>query len=241
MITEELILKINQIRKFVTNHNPSIGALTESVVREFLSNHLPKSVSVSSGFILIENSEISRQCDIIIWDSLNYAPIYQNKDIVIVPKASIKCVIEVKTTMNKSIFYSAVDYFKSFKFSHSFKTYLFIVNSCPDNQIGKYLIEFDHPGEYKQWDHDTFAYLPDEIIGLNTSFNMAKDLIPFNSDYYGFTSRFYKNKEGSEISAIQIFLISIYEQIMDYQNEQFKQLNDRSNFEYGRAYELFII
>jgi len=157
LLSDELLLRLNKIRKFVTKHNPTIGSLTESVIREFLSKHLPKSVSVNSGFIIDENLNVSPQCDILIWDSLNYAPIYQNEEIVIIPVSSVKCLIEVKTTINKTIFASAIKYFSAFNFSNNFRKYLFILNCKSNEAISNYLINYNHPGKYKNWDHDTYG------------------------------------------------------------------------------------
>ena len=60
-------------------------------------------VSVEQGFILSQNGKMSKQCDILIYDSHYFAPIYRINDIVVVPSDSVIAIIEVKTTITKKI------------------------------------------------------------------------------------------------------------------------------------------
>ncbi len=46
LVSQELLGKLAQIRAYITKHNPTIGVLTEEIVRDFLSTHLPNVVSV---------------------------------------------------------------------------------------------------------------------------------------------------------------------------------------------------
>ena len=113
LISEELLIKLHQIKCFVKKHNLTIGILTEEILRSFLKDYLPKSISVSQGFIIYTNGNLSKQCDIIIYDSMNYAVKYKINDIVIVPFDSVICVIEVKTTITKSIFHKTIENFET--------------------------------------------------------------------------------------------------------------------------------
>ncbi|MEX0902343.1 MAG: DUF6602 domain-containing protein [Pseudohongiellaceae bacterium] len=128
-VSQELLGKLAQVRSHITRHNPTIGVLTEEVVREFLRTHLPKRVSVEQGFVIAADGELSRQCDILIYDSQMYAPLYRINDIVIVPSESVIALIEVKTTISRAIFHRAIDYFKALRYLENAKTYLFIFNS----------------------------------------------------------------------------------------------------------------
>lgn len=43
----------------------------------------------------------SRQLDIVIYDRIDYAPVFREGDLVVVPPASVRAAIEVKTNLNK--------------------------------------------------------------------------------------------------------------------------------------------
>ena len=113
-VSAELQSKLAQVRSYITKHNPTIGVLTEEILRDFLKNHLPNLVSVEQGFVMSRDGEISKQCDILVYDSQTYAPFFRVNDIVVVPSESVIAVIEVKTTITKQIFHGVIDYFSSF-------------------------------------------------------------------------------------------------------------------------------
>ncbi len=216
LVSEELLNKLNQTRQFVKKHNPTIGLLTEEILRSFLKKYLPNSISVEQGFIISQNGKMSKQCDILIYDSNNYAPFYRINDIVIVPSESVIAVIEVKTSINKQIFHSVVDYFSNIGSITNAKKHLFIYNSCEISKIKDYLHSYKHKGDYKHFDHDTFELLPDEITGINQSYNLKRDYVISNRDSMGYSSYFYKKEKGMEISALQIFYLSVYSSVIEY-------------------------
>ncbi|ADC62052.1 DUF6602 domain-containing protein [Allochromatium vinosum] len=197
------------VKSYVTKHNPTIGVLTEEIIRSFLKSHLPNLVSVEQGFVINEKGELSKQCDILIYDSQSYAPLYRINDIVIVPSESVLAVIEVKTTINKKFFHGAIDFFKSFDCLPNAKKYLFIFNSKNIKDIGSYLHSYKHEGDYQLFDHDSFQFLPDEITGINKSYHLRKDGVIACSDMIGYSSWFYEDLEGSEINALQHFYSSV--------------------------------
>ena len=60
--------------EYIRNSNPSSGekgAETEIILREFLNAHMPKRFHAGSGFIIDNENKISRQTDVIIYDSLS--------------------------------------------------------------------------------------------------------------------------------------------------------------------------
>lgn len=44
--TKELLNELSQVKTFIKNHNPTIGTLTEEILRNFLRTFLPKGISV---------------------------------------------------------------------------------------------------------------------------------------------------------------------------------------------------
>lgn len=69
LVSQELLIKLAQVKSFITKHNPTIGVLTEEILRDFLKTHLPNFVSVEQGFIMGDDGMLSKQCDILIYDS----------------------------------------------------------------------------------------------------------------------------------------------------------------------------
>ncbi len=225
LVSKELLNKLDQIRQFVKRHNPTIGVLTEEILRSFLKAYLPKSVSVEQGFILSKEGNISKQCDILIYDSYLFAPFYRINDIVIVPYDSVIAVIEVKTTLTKSIFHNVINYFENISFITEARKYLFIYNSCDINNLDMYFRSFKHKGDYQQFDHDTFLFLPDEITGLNNSYHLSKDSVNGDRDEIGYSSYFFNNEKGTEINALQNFYISVYSLIEAY-NYRYRNVDE---------------
>lgn len=228
LVSQELLIKLAQVKSFITKHNPTIGVLTEEILREFLKTHLPSFVSVEQGFIIGDDGMLSKQCDILIYDSQSYAPLYRVNNIVVVPSESVVAVIEVKTTINKIIFHNVIDYFKSFDYLPNAKTYLFIFNSNSIDKIGGYLHSYKHEGSYQFFDHDTFQYLPDEITGINKSFHLCKDSVISDKDMIGYSSWFYEDSKGSEINALQHFYKSVSEVVDSYISKNYRNIKHQS-------------
>ncbi|MFC6673699.1 DUF6602 domain-containing protein [Marinobacterium aestuariivivens] len=231
-VSQELLIKLAQVKSYITKHNPTIGVLTEEILRGFLKDHLPQLVSVEQGFIINDKGELSKQCDILIYDSQLFAPLYRVNDIVVVPSESVLAVIEVKTTINKNIFHKVIDYFKSFDYLPNAKTYLFIFNSNSIEKIGDYFHSYEHKGSYQLFDHDTYQYLPDEITGINESFHLCKDSVITNTDMIGYSSWFYEDSKGSEINALQHFYSSIRRVVDSYIEKNYRSVNFKEKNDY---------
>ncbi len=231
-VSHELLSKLAQVKSYITKHNPTIGVLTEEIIRDFLKTHLPKLVSIEQGFILNKNGNLSRQCDILIYDSQSYAPFFRINNIVVVPAESVLAVIEIKTTINKQIFHGVIDYFKSFDYLENARTYLFIFNSSTIDKIDSYFHSYKHEGDYQFFDHDTFQLLPDEITGINESFHLKKDYVILDRDTIGYSSWFYEDSEGLDINALQQFYLSLYSLVESYIESNFKKIKieNRSNY-----------
>lgn len=211
-VTQQLHSKIQQAKAYITKHNPTTGALAEAVLREFLREHLPCGVGVEEGFIIGPDGWLSKQCDIIIYDSHRFAPFYRAGQLVVVPVESVLAVIEVKTSITKPVFYDVIRYFESFKtVSAEFKTYLFMFNAPGWERVDMWFHQYPHPGRHKEFDHDTYHWLPDEIVGLDSSYLLRKSYVIIDRDGLGYMSYFYKDQEGSPISALELFFLSVYE------------------------------
>lgn len=73
-------------------HNGEFGMYREKIVKELLTNILPKRLSIGSGFIITKEGKISTQCDIVIYDS-NNCPLIENEEKQIF--FPIECVVAI--------------------------------------------------------------------------------------------------------------------------------------------------
>jgi len=88
---------------FGGKHWQSVGNYFESIVRNKLVDWIPQRCSIDTGFVVSgEEGKIqrSKQIDIIIWDSQNFAPVFRDRSFVLIHPASLRVAIEVKRTLD---------------------------------------------------------------------------------------------------------------------------------------------
>ncbi len=100
-ISSEIISVKDRLRNFIDDHHwPEDGRYKEVILSDILRKHLPKTVSVGTGFIAAGN-RLSTQIDIIIYR--NDTPLlFQQSDFVIVAPESVLGVIEAKSNIPNS-------------------------------------------------------------------------------------------------------------------------------------------
>ncbi|MFM0330116.1 DUF6602 domain-containing protein [Paraburkholderia strydomiana] len=103
-IASELTSLSERVR-FIIDHGPSVGTYRENLLRNTLRKHLPARYHVATGFIF----GLRKQIDILIYDRVDYAPIFREEDLVIVPPESVRAVIEVKTTLTSENLQSSLE------------------------------------------------------------------------------------------------------------------------------------
>jgi hypothetical protein len=106
-ISEEFSTKVGRLSYF-TKHGPEIGRSHEIILSNFLREYLPKSISVSTGFIYHPTLGTSPQIDILIWNSNDYAPLFTDGGLVVIRPDSAIVAIEVKTSLNKKEIISSI-------------------------------------------------------------------------------------------------------------------------------------
>jgi len=102
------------------NHEPSLGGYKERLLADAIRQSIPKRYEVGTGFVAFPKTksdsststihEISRQLDVIVFDSHEYAPIFRDGDFVVVPPCAVCAVIEVKSTASYSSVRDVVDW-----------------------------------------------------------------------------------------------------------------------------------
>lgn len=86
-----------RVRNLVS-HTGTVGTYRENLLQSLLRKNLPERYHVATGFI----EGCPRQLDVLIYDRLEYAPLFREQDLVVVPQESARAVIEVKTTLTKA-------------------------------------------------------------------------------------------------------------------------------------------
>jgi hypothetical protein len=101
------------------SHYPSIGRYKERLLSKIISEYIPRTYEVGTGFVLFAHEptekraqtpgfdkfnmashSISRQCDIIVFDSSAIPVIFRDDDFVIVRPDGVRAIIEVKGSLN---------------------------------------------------------------------------------------------------------------------------------------------
>jgi len=86
-------------------HWLTVGTYKENLIKSVLGNRLPRKYEVSTGFVLACKNKkrlISRQIDVLIWDSENHAPIFRDGNFVIVSPEACVAAIEVKSKLTQT-------------------------------------------------------------------------------------------------------------------------------------------
>jgi hypothetical protein len=91
-------------------HNLEKGLGNEQSLRDILTDILPRRYGVAKGKVINSSGEMSKQLDIIIYDSLNCPVLFidENKN-QIIPVEGVYGVVEVKTSLTSSILTEAFE------------------------------------------------------------------------------------------------------------------------------------
>lgn len=108
--------ELKLIKYLIKKHNQTIGEFYETILKKFLNEFIPKKFKVGTGFIIdIENNQLSRQVDIIIYEDGKFPPIYQHNDFVIVECNTVLSTIEVKAKIDSENIKDASENMESVK------------------------------------------------------------------------------------------------------------------------------
>ena len=95
-ISRELISIKDRVRNFIDNHHwGEDGRYKEIILSHVLRQHLPKGVSVGTGFV-VNNGNITKQIDIIVYRD-DIPLLFKQDDFVIAPVECVLGIIEVKS------------------------------------------------------------------------------------------------------------------------------------------------
>ncbi|MEK6955119.1 MAG: DUF6602 domain-containing protein [Nanoarchaeota archaeon] len=96
-INSELLGIKDRVRNIIGASNwGDDGRYKEAILKNVITRFLPKNYSISSGFVINPNLEITKQIDLIIYDDSSPL-IFKEGDFAIVHAHSVRGIIEVKT------------------------------------------------------------------------------------------------------------------------------------------------
>lgn len=115
------------------SHYPSLGRYKERLLAQLIRDYIPSRFEVGTGFVLFPHEDlsppgghnhhdplnqsafaISRQCDILVFDSTNVPPVFRDGDFVVVRPEAVSAVIEVKGALSLPETTSILDSFTDF-------------------------------------------------------------------------------------------------------------------------------
>jgi hypothetical protein len=104
----------NQSRRFgrLVVHRGTAGGYREELLRALLRRTLAERYHVATGFI----DGCNLQLDIIIYDRIDYAPLFRQGDLVVVPMDSVRAVLEVKTRLTTGTLKESLEHLDSLPF-----------------------------------------------------------------------------------------------------------------------------
>jgi hypothetical protein len=113
--------KIDLLAQIIQGHHyPSLGRYKERLLSKIIAEYVPKNYEVGTGFVLFVHEatderaakpgfdrmnmgsfSISKQCDIIVFDSSKIPVVFRDDDFVVVRPESVRAVIEVKGSASR--------------------------------------------------------------------------------------------------------------------------------------------
>lgn len=133
LLGESLSSRVDMLERLLRgSHYPSLGQYKERLLSDTIRGYLPQSVEVGSGFVLFPHEDdappsgeyhdplnqsaysVSRQCDILVFDTARFPPIFRDREFVVVRPEAVRAVIEVKGAISLSQTRSALESFHDF-------------------------------------------------------------------------------------------------------------------------------
>jgi hypothetical protein len=107
-LKNELLAKSGAL-KSLTQHSKLKGDYTEALVRDFIRRFVPQKYKVGHGIVYNSRTQqTSRECDVIVYDISDAAPLFEAQDLVIVDSNQVRIVMQVKSTLDSSTMKEAI-------------------------------------------------------------------------------------------------------------------------------------
>jgi hypothetical protein len=206
-LAKELDSKLDRINALINDHPGEKGNYHEYILKDLISSFLPKRFTIKTGFIYLNESNISPQIDLMIIDESESGCILaQYDDFVVVYPEAVCCVIEVKTSFLKRDFIDSTDLIQKVK-------KISIANATRHGVIGGLIFGFRgvklSPKRLNDWYQSKttcqFAEYPDAILSLKEGMITKKDLNRNNWGHYFVTG----DNDDLKWKSLSIFLAMI--------------------------------
>ena len=111
-ITQQLRAEVDFINSLF-QHQGLKGEGNEAVLRDLLIKFIPRRFGIGTGVVIDRNGKPSRQCDIVVYDTLLYPSLLSLSHVHIFPVDVVYATIEVKTTLDSETAKNALENIKS--------------------------------------------------------------------------------------------------------------------------------
>lgn len=102
-VGKEIQSQFDRVSSLVDDARLVSGEWKEQLIRNYLIKYLPKRFAIGRGYIKNPyTNTCSKQIDIVIYDQLNYAPYFLDRDLVVLPPEAVVAVIEIKSGTKKT-------------------------------------------------------------------------------------------------------------------------------------------
>ncbi len=232
---KELNAQFEQAKALIVNHNLSVGLILEEILREFLREVLPGRFGITQGFIAM-GATLSRQCDIIIYNCVDYAPLYSAGDIKIVPSESVAAVIEVKSSIDSKRFIETIKAFDTLTCMGIRDKYLFVFSSPQAKYIISWLYKYDFKNRCKMISHNDDSYIVSDSCHLDVGdlevipkgiVSLEKEMFlslshcqDDKNDYWGYVEYEVTDMAEKRVSCLQQFLTSLQDAIIEVKHTE---------------------
>lgn len=95
-----MLIDFENIKKNIEKKPTVTGEILENTVRRFLTDYFPRSLGITSGFIVDVNGNETKQMDVIIYDAFRTPTFINSENIRVIPVECVYAVIEVKSRIN---------------------------------------------------------------------------------------------------------------------------------------------
>ncbi len=113
-INSQMLTDFDKIHSQI-EHMGGRGGEREANLRMFLEAYLPRQYAIATGEIVDSKGNISRQCDLIIYDALTCPLLLAGQDYRVFPAESVYAVIEVKSVLDTVQLNSSIENIRSVK------------------------------------------------------------------------------------------------------------------------------
>jgi hypothetical protein len=134
LLGESFNSRIDLLSKILQDaHYPSLGRYKERLLARTIRDFIPRRVEVGTGFVLFPREDstpaggpdhadplnrsafaISRQCDIVVYESDTVPPVFRDEDFVVLRPEAVRAVIEVKGSLTIAEVDGVLDSFLDF-------------------------------------------------------------------------------------------------------------------------------